>query len=64
MICLDLLKVPLIFHKPTRVSSSLVLSFNFWMVSWLIKFSVALVSTSIISSAMPLNDDKEIEILS
>jgi hypothetical protein len=47
------------FRNPTGVSSFLVPSFNFFTVSWSMKFSVAPLSMSIISSAMPLNDDKE-----
>jgi hypothetical protein len=42
----------------------LVPSFSFLMVSWLIKFLVAPLSTSTISSAVPLNDNKEIGISS
>ena len=54
MICLDLLKLPLMFCNLTGV-----LSFSFFTVSWLIKFSVVPLSISAISSAVPLNDDKE-----
>ena len=64
MICPDLLKVPLMFCKPTGVSSFLVPSFSFLMVSWSIKFSVAPLSTSAISSAVPLNEDRVIGISS
>jgi len=48
------------FHRPTGVSSFLVLSFSFLIVSQSIKFSVAPLSTSTISSAMPLNEDRVI----
>ncbi len=52
------------FRKPTGVSSFLVPSFSFLMVSWSIKFSVVLLSTSAISSAVPLNEDRVIGISS
>ncbi len=52
------------FHNPTRVSSFLVPSFNFLIVSWSMKFSVAPLSTSAILSAMPLNEDRVIGISS
>ena len=52
------------FHKPTGVSSFLVPSFSFLIISWLMKFSIAPLSTSTISSAVPLNEDRVIGILS
>ena len=64
MICPDLLKVPSMFHKPTGVPSFLVPSFRFLIVSQSIKFLVAPLSTSAISSAVPLNEDRVIGISS
>ena len=52
------------FRNPTGVSSFLVPSFSFLIVSWSIKFSVMPLSTSAISSAMPLNEDRVIGISS